>query len=117
MRNPGRSRIACTCRISVFRVASTVTLAYHAGALAGPIRIVENGIPRAAAAVPTACDPQTKAAAELLAEYIGESSGAELKVLLEDDAGAGTQPVTMHVGPDAYVKGLNLDDLAIYRIE
>ncbi len=94
-----------TCRLSVLWIATLAALASRTGAAAEPILIVDGG-GAAVAVVSAACDPQPRAAAELLAQYIKESSGAELAVLPEDDPGAGAQPVTIHVGPDAYVKGL-----------
>lgn len=97
-----------TCRLSVLCFVTLAALASRTGAAAEPILIVDGGTVRAVAVVSAACDPQTRAAAELLAQYIKESSGTELAVLPEDDPGAGAQPVTIHVGPDAYVKGLGL---------
>jgi hypothetical protein len=70
-------------------------------------RIVEGGRPRAAVLLPADCDPQTRAAAGLLVQYVKESSGAELPVG-QEPAPAAAQPVTIHVGCDAYVKGLKL---------
>lgn len=75
-------------------------------AAAEPLRIVEDGRPRAAVMLPAGCDPQTRAAAELLVRYVKQSSGAELPIV-QEPAAAG-QPATIHVGADAYVKGLDL---------
>jgi len=72
----------------------------------GPVRIVEDGQPRAAVVVSTGADEQTKAAAALLVRYVKESSGAELPVA-EEKASAG-KAVAIHVGPDGYAKGLGL---------
>ncbi len=94
------------CRTAVFLVATILTC--HLTPASEPIHIVDDGTPRAAIAVPIQCDAQTKAAAELLAKYVKESSGAELPVLAEDGSRDGEFPVTIHVGSDAYVKGLNL---------
>jgi len=78
-----------------------------------PVAIVEDGQPRAIIAVPADADEQTQQAAALLADYVKRSSGAELAIVAEGTTPAAPQPVTLHVGHDAYVKalGLGLDGL------
>lgn len=75
---------------------------------AEPVFIVKAGTPRATVVVPTDCDPQTRAAADLLVQYVRESSGAELPLRSEDEPSRGGFPVTIHVGLDQYGKGLDL---------
>lgn len=72
----------------------------------GPIRIVEDGRPRAVVVVPGGADEQTRAAAALLVRYVKDSSGAELPVV-EEKAAAG-RGVAIHVGLTGYAKGLGL---------
>ena len=75
---------------------------------AEPVYIVKAGTPRAAVVVPTDCDAQIRAAADLLVQYVRESSGAELPLGSEDKPSRGGFPVTIHVGLDQYGKGLDL---------
>jgi hypothetical protein len=80
---------------------------------AASIRIVEEGRPRAVVVIPTECDAQTKLAAELLVEYVQQSSDAELPIVDETDPEAEGQPVAIYVGPCDYANalGLELDQL------
>ena len=96
------------CRIRLFLIAAIAVLTCHPCQTAEPIRIVENGTPRAAVAIPVGCDSQTKAAADLLIQYVKASSGAQLQAVVEDVPQTDRQPVTLHVGLDNYVKGLKL---------
>ena len=96
------------CRPPVFLIAIVTILTCRPALAADPIRIVDNGTPLATIVVPDSCDAQTKAAADMLAQYVKESSGAGLPVVAEDDSQTARQPITIHVGLDAYAKGLNL---------
>ncbi len=102
--------------MKIGRIAATLVLvlALFSPALAAePIRIVEQRKARAAVVVPAKCDAGIRQAADLLARYVKESSGAELPIIEEPAAAPEGMCVTIHVGEDAYVKGLNLkiDDL------
>ena len=79
-----------------------------AGSAAETIVIVDQRQPRASIVVPSEAAEQTKQAANLLAEYVKRSSGAELPIRSESEPAATRQPVTIHVGQDTYVKGLGL---------
>lgn len=89
-------------------VVSAAALVGGASVAAEPIRIVDEGTARAAIIVPAACDSQTRAAAELLAQCIRESSGATLAIRAEDEPGDDAQMAKIHVGVDDQVKQLDL---------
>jgi len=72
------------------------------------IRIVEDGNPRATVVTGAQCDEQIKMAAELLVDYVKQSSGAELAIVEEADRKAQGLPVAIYLGPCDYVEGLNL---------
>jgi len=72
-------------------------------------RIVEDGQPRAAVVIPASSDEQTRGAAELLVEYVKRSSGAELPIVEESAQETTGQPLTIYLGPCAYVSGLGLE--------
>lgn len=69
-----------------------------------PLRIVENGQPRAMVVVPQDCDAQTRSAAALLVRYVEESTGATLEVISAAEAPADSQTVRIHVGLGPYAK-------------
>ena len=75
---------------------------------AEPIRLVEDGKPRATVVIPAQPDEQIKLAAELLVDYVKQSSGAELAIVEEADPKAKGLPVAIYVGPCDYVEGLGL---------
>jgi len=81
----------------------------RSGQSAEPIRIVEQGRARAVVVVPTNCDEQTKAAAELLIRYVRESSAATLPIEEESSPGTSALSVKIHVGAGSYVKKQKLD--------
>jgi len=77
------------------------------------VHVVETGEARAVVVVAEDADAQTLAAAKLLAEYVMQASGAELRVVGEKDAGGEKKLAAIHVGRQRYVEslGLKLDGL------
>ena len=73
-----------------------------------PLRIVQDGQPRATIVVPADADEQAQKTAALLAEYVKKSSGAELPVATEATPEAAQHPVAIYLGPCAYTRGLGL---------
>ena len=78
--------------------------------------IALNGAPKATIAVAPDCKPVERFAAEDLAHWVKEISGAELAVKERDVAGAGREgaPRTVFVGA-AFAKGMFDDDLAKFK--
>lgn len=95
-------RFWIACLVAALLISSPVPAAET-------IRIVSEKTLRAAIVLPADCDPQIRAAAQLLAQYVHESSGMELPILADNDPAVATHPVSIHVSSDAYVKTLQLD--------
>ena len=89
--------IALICLISAVSVLSCSTK---------KIRIVDNGKPNAVITLRQNASDHELLAANLLAEYIGKSTGAEIPV--ERDVRE-TETIVIHVGEDEYVHSRNLD--------
>jgi uncharacterized protein DUF4838 len=89
-------------------IAIVWVAAVQCGLAADGIRIVENGTPRATVVFPNGADNQTRAAAEMLADYVRRSAGVPLPVAQEKDVAAAATPITIHVGRNEYLGGLDL---------
>jgi len=75
---------------------------------AAAICLVRDGAPRAVVVLSAESAAALRPAAELLVKYVQRSTGAELPVVLESAAPPARQPVTIHLGLDAYAKALGL---------
>jgi len=75
---------------------------------AAPIRLVDDGQPRAVVVVPADCDEQTRLAAGLLAEYVERASGAALPIADEPARPTREGWATVFVGPCEHTAGLDL---------
>ena len=91
---------------AVLRIGAILLLTAGVAFSGETIRIVEDGKPRARVVIPADCDGQTRAAAELLVQYVKQSSGAELPVAEEGTAQPADLPVTLCVGLCECVKQL-----------
>ena len=94
--------------VRLFGSVAVVLVCTGLGRTAETIRIVDRGVGRATVVVPANADPQTRQAAQLLAEYVERASGAKLPVIEESVRTQADRPVTIYVGSCAYVERLNL---------
>jgi len=109
MRRDVRATVAQVIAVVVF-----ILFGAAAGHAAESVRIVEQGEPRAHIIIPVKADAQTRQAAELLVRCIKESSGAVLPIREEQATNVVVGTISIHIGRDAYVRGLdklNLESL------
>ncbi|MFQ6097090.1 MAG: MFS transporter, partial [Armatimonadota bacterium] len=86
-------------------VAALCMTSFVATAHGQPLSIVADGRPNAVIVAPTDADDQTRSAAETLASYIKQASGAVLEVL-DESRQMDFKGVLIHVGPTTAAKRL-----------
>jgi len=95
----------------MLRLSLLLTAAWCAHVVSGyaaPIRIVEQGQALAQVVIPAQDAPKVRPAAELLVQYVKQSSGAELPIVLDSSVENNSSLASIHIGQDSYVRRLQL---------
>ena len=75
---------------------------------AGNVQLVSDGQARALIVVPANADERTRAAAQMLSDYVKKSSGAALAIIADKAPVSVPAFPKLHIGPDEFVQSLKL---------